>query len=328
LCLLAGGFLLIRRRRPDDVDPELADVPLVLHGLSKSYSGGVVAVDDLSFDVRKGQVVGLLGPNGAGKTTALRMVMGLVHPSAGTIRLFGHLVRPGSPVLSRIGSFVEGPGFLPHLSGIANLRLYWAATGRPTEHARFDDALRIAGLGNAVRRRVGTYSQGMRQRLAIAQSMLGLPDLLILDEPTNGLDPPQIRDMRDVLRGYAAGGRTVLVSSHLLTEVEQTCTHVVVMHQGRLVASGDVSEIVGSGGETSFRVDDADRAVDVLRALPGLAEPSEVAASDGQVYAKLNGVPRSAAVDALVRAGIAVDQVGPRGRLEDAFLQLVGGGAA
>jgi ABC-2 type transport system ATP-binding protein len=158
--------------------------------------------------------------------------------------------------------------------------------------------------------------------------MLGLPDLLILDEPTNGLDPPQIRDMRDVLRGYAAGGRTVLVSSHLLTEVEQTCTHVVVMHQGRLVASGEVKEIVGSGGETSFRVDDADRAVGVLRALPGLAEPSEVEGADGQVYAKLNGVPRSAAVDALVRAGIAVDQVGPRGRLEDAFLQLVGGGAA
>ncbi len=243
LCLLTGGYLLIRRRRPDAADPDLADVPLVLHGLSKSYPGGVVAVDDLSFQVTKGQVVGLLGPNGAGKTTALRMMMGLVHPSAGSIRLFGHPVRPGASVLSRIGSFVEGPGFLPHLSGIANLRLYWAATGRPPAQARFDEALAIAGLGDAVRRRVGTYSQGMRQRLAIAQAMLGLPDLLILDEPTNGLDPPQIRDMRGVLRDYAAGGRTVLVSSHQLTEVEQ------------------------------------------------------------------------------------VDQVGPRGRLEDAFLQLVGGGA-
>jgi ABC-2 type transport system ATP-binding protein len=166
----------------------------------------------------------------------------------------------------------------------------------------------------------------MRQRLAIAQAMLGLPDLLVLDEPTNGLDPPQIRDMRDVLRGYAAGGRTVLVSSHLLTEVEQTCTHVVVMHLGRLVAAGEVQEIVGGSGETSFRVDDADRAVGVLRGLPGLTEPSDVDIEDGQVHARLNGVPRSAAVDALVRAGVAVDQVGPRGRLEDAFLQLVGGG--
>ncbi|HEX5116668.1 MAG TPA: alpha/beta fold hydrolase [Pseudonocardiaceae bacterium] len=323
LCLLAGVVLLLRRRRRDDVDADTADVPLVLSGLSKSYPGGVVAVDDLSFRVEQGQVVGLLGPNGAGKTTALRMMMGLVRPTGGSIRVFGHKIRPGAPVLSRIGSFVEGSGFLPHLSGIANLHLYWAATGRPTADARFDEALEIAGLGTAVRRKVGTYSQGMRQRLAIAQAMLGLPDLLVLDEPTNGLDPPQIRDMREVLRGYAAGGRTVLVSSHLLTEVEQTCDHVVVMHKGRLVAAGAVAEIVGGGGETSFRVDDVPRAMTVLGELPGLADvPS---ASGDEVHARLNGLPRSAAVDALVRAGVAVDQVGPRRRLEDAFLQLVGG---
>jgi ABC-2 type transport system ATP-binding protein len=253
------------------------------------------------------------------------MMMGLVHPSAGSIRVFGHAVTPGSPVLARIGSFVEGAGFLPHLSGMANLTLYWAATGRPASDAGFDEALEIAGLGDAIRRRVGTYSQGMRQRLAIAQAMLGLPDLLVLDEPTNGLDPPQIRDMRDVLRNYAAGGRTVLVSSHQLTEVEQTCTHVVVMHQGRLVAAGEVREIVGGGGETLFRVDDAERAIGVLRTLPGLADSASVGVQDGQVHARLNGVPRSTAVDALVKAGVAVDQVGPRGRLEDAFLQLVGG---
>jgi ABC-2 type transport system ATP-binding protein len=323
LCLFAIVYMLLRRRRADNFSPDLADVPLVLEGLSKSYPGGVVAVDDLSFRVSHGQVVGLLGPNGAGKTTALRMMMGLVHPSAGSIRVFGHAVTPGSPVLARIGSFVEGAGFLPHLSGMANLTLYWAATGRPPEDARFDEALEIAGLGDAIRRRVGTYSQGMRQRLAIAQAMLGLPDLLVLDEPTNGLDPPQIRDMRDVLRNYAAGGRTVLVSSHQLTEVEQTCTHVVVMHQGRLVAAGEVREIVGGGGETLFRVDDAERAIGVLRTLPGLSD--SVGVQDGQVHARLNGMPRSAAVDALVKAGVAVDQVGPRGRLEDAFLQLVGG---
>jgi ABC-2 type transport system ATP-binding protein len=326
LCLLAGGYLLLRRRRPDDVDPESEAVPLVLDGLSKAYRGGVIAVDDLSFRVERGQVVGLLGPNGAGKTTALRMMMGLVVPSGGSIRVFGHLVRPGSPVLSRIGSFVEGAGFLPHLSGMANLRLYWAATGRPPADAGIDEALRIAGLGTAIRRKVGTYSQGMRQRLAIAQAMLGLPDLLVLDEPTNGLDPPQIRDMRDVLRRYAAGGRTVLVSSHLLTEVEQTCTHVVVMHKGRLVAAGEVGDIVSGGGETSFRVDDAERAAGVLRALPGLADVPQADPDAGHVYARLNGVPRSDAISALVRAGVAVDQVGPRRRLEDAFLQLVGGG--
>jgi ABC-2 type transport system ATP-binding protein len=331
LCLLAGLVALVSRRRREDVDPDLATVPLVLSGLGKAYPRGVVAVDDLSFRVEHGQVVGLLGPNGAGKTTALRMMMGLVRPSSGTIRVFGHRVRPGSPALSRIGSFVEGSGFLPHLSGLANLRLYWAATGRPVEEAGFDEALAIAGLGDAVRRKVGTYSQGMRQRLAIAQAMLGLPDLLVLDEPTNGLDPPQIRDMRDVLRDYAARGRTVLVSSHLLSEVEQTCTHVVVMHKGKLVAAGTVGEIVGGGGETSFRVDDVSRALDVLRELPGLADaprsaPDVPATAGGEVHARLNGVPRARAVDALVRAGVAVDQVGPRRRLEDAFLQLVGGG--
>jgi ABC-2 type transport system ATP-binding protein len=327
LCLLAGIWLAARRRRGPDTDPELTEIPLVLNGISKSYPGGIKAVADLSFRVEHGQVVGLLGPNGAGKTTALRILMGLVRPTAGEIRVFGQRVRPGAPVLSRIGSFVEGSGFLPHLSGMTNLKLYWKATGRPAEQARFAEALKIAGLGDAVNRKVGNYSQGMRQRLAIAQSMLGLPDLLVLDEPTNGLDPPQIRDMREVLRRYAASGRTVLVSSHLLAEVEQTCSHVVVMHLGKLVAAGEVDEIV-TGGETSFRVDDAERAADVLRDLDGIASVSDVdddVRVEGEVHARLNGVPRSAAIDALVHAGVAVDQVGPRGRLEDAFLQLVGG---
>ncbi len=248
-----------RRRREDrDADPELRDVPLVITGLTKRYRDGEFAVNDLSFRVERNQVLGLLGPNGAGKTTTLRMLMGLIHPDAGEIRIFGHRVTPGAPVLSRLGSFVEGPGFLPHLSGRANLELYWRATGRPAEDAHLEEALEIAGLGAAVDRPVRTYSQGMRQRLAIAQAMLGLPDLLVLDEPTNGLDPPQIAEMRRVLTRYAAGGRTVIVSSHLLAEVEQTCTHVVVMHRGRLVASGPVGELLGSaaGNGTRGRLED------------------------------------------------------------------------
>jgi ABC-2 type transport system ATP-binding protein len=326
LVIVAAIVVWLRRRRGTGVDPELADVPLAMAELTKSYPGGVVAVDELSFRVEHGQVVGLLGPNGAGKTTALRMMMGLVQPSGGEIRVFGQKVRPGAPVLSRIGSFVEGSGFLPHLSGTANLHLYWQATGRPMAEAGFDEALEIAGLGDAVSRKVGTYSQGMRQRLAIAQAMLGLPDLLVLDEPTNGLDPPQIRDMRDVLRRYAAGGRTVLVSSHLLTEVEQTCTHVVVMHHGRLVASGEVGEIVTGKGETTFTVDDASQARRVLGDLDGVKLLDVPEDKPDAVYAHLNGTPRAEAVTALVNAGVAVDQVGPRGRLEDVFLQLVGGG--
>ena len=171
--------------------------------------------------------------------------------------MFGEPIVPGASVLARVGAFIEGPGFLPHLSGRDNLRLYWAATGRPPEDADFETALDIAGLGASVDRRVKTYSHGMKQRLAIAQAMLGLPELLVLDEPTNGLDPPQIAEMREVLQRYAETGRTVVVSSHLLAEVEQTCTHVVVMHKGRLVAAGSVIEIAGSGG-LQLAVDDPD----------------------------------------------------------------------
>ncbi|MBX6384191.1 MAG: alpha/beta fold hydrolase [Microbispora sp.] len=229
-----------------EADAESAEVPLVIRGLGKRYRNGEKAVDGLSFRVEKGQVLGLLGPNGAGKTTTMRMLMGLIHPDEGEIRIFGTRVRPGAPVLSRLGSFVEGPGFLPHLSGRANLELYWQATGRPPQDAHMEEALEIAGLGTALDRAVRTYSQGMRQRLAIAQAMLGLPDLLVLDEPTNGLDPPQIAEMRRVLRAYAERGRTVIVSSHLLAEVEQTCTHVVVMNRGRLVSAGPVRDLLGS----------------------------------------------------------------------------------
>ncbi|HEX2313509.1 MAG TPA: alpha/beta fold hydrolase [Thermomonospora sp.] len=247
LALAAGILLHGRRSRTGSHDPALADVPLEITGLTKAYRNGHLAVDDLSFRVEQGQVLGLLGPNGAGKTTTLRMLMGLIHPDAGEIRIFGDRVEPGAPVLARLGSFVEGPGFLPHLSGRDNLDLYWRATGRPAGDAHLAEALAIADLGAALDRPVRTYSQGMRQRLAIAQAMLGLPDLLVLDEPTNGLDPPQIREMRDVLVRYAGTGRTVIVSSHLLAEVEQTCTHAVVMARGRRVAAGPVAEIVGTG---------------------------------------------------------------------------------
>ncbi|WP_455431548.1 CocE/NonD family hydrolase [Streptomyces diastatochromogenes] len=274
----AGALALLftgrRRTTAPAPDPALADVPLQMTDLSKRYakSADRYAVRELSFRVEKGQVLGLLGPNGAGKTTTLRMLMGLIKPDGGEIRVFGHAIRPGAPVLSRVGAFVEGAGFLPHLSGRENLELYWRATGRPPEDAHLDEALEIAGLGDALARAVRTYSQGMRQRLAIAQAMLGLPDLLILDEPTNGLDPPQIREMREVMIRYAAAGRTVIVSSHLLAEVEQSCTHLVVMDRGRLVQAGPVGEIVGSGDTllVGLAADIADPLVEKVAALPGV----------------------------------------------------------
>ncbi len=290
-CLLAIAVVALeikRRRRVLRPAPELAEVPISIDGLVKEYSGGYRAVADVSFRVEAGQVVGLLGPNGAGKTTVLRVLVGLITPTSGTLHVFGDPVYPGAPVLARLGAFIEGPGFLPHLSGRDNLRLYWEATGRPAEQADFETALDIAGLGPSIERRVRTYSHGMTQRLGIAQAMLGLPEVLVLDEPTNGLDPPQIAEMREVLRRYAETGRTVVVSSHLLAEVEQTCTHVVVLHKGKLVAAGSVVDIAGAGG-VQLAVSDPARAAEVLMA-----------------------------------AGIDAEMVPARRALEDVFLGLVG----
>lgn len=241
---LIGAFVYVRVRRPKIAPSDLESTALVeVKNLGKVYKDGYRAVADLSFTVERGQVVGLLGPNGAGKTTTLRMVMGLIFPTEGSIFIDGKAVYPGSPALSNLGSFVEGPGFLPHLSGRENLSLYWRSIGRDGEQY-LDEVVAITKLGTALDKKVRSYSQGMRQRLAIAQAMLGMPDLLVLDEPTNGLDPQQIAEMRDVLRDYASTGRTVIISSHLLAEVQQTCSHVVLMHRGQLIAFGPMKKIL------------------------------------------------------------------------------------
>jgi len=251
-------WLIVALLRPRDAArearPELASVPLATRDLAKEFKGGLRAVDRVTFEVPPGVVLGLLGPNGAGKTTTMRMAMGLIRPTAGDTWIFGEHVRPGAPVLSRVGSFIEGPGFLPHLTGRQNLDLFWRASGREDGDPHLDEVLEIAGLGSAIDRRVRTYSQGMRQRLGIAQAMLGLPDLLVLDEPTNGLDPPQIREMRQVMHDYAASGKTVIVSSHLLSEVEQTCSHAVVMNHGQLIYSGTVADLLE--GRSGLRLED------------------------------------------------------------------------
>ncbi|WP_028811514.1 alpha/beta fold hydrolase [Streptomyces flavidovirens] len=341
---VAVALLLTARRRTvaPAPDPALAEVPLQITGLTKKYakSADRYAVRDLSFRVERGQVLGLLGPNGAGKTTTLRMLMGLITPDSGEIRVFGHAIRPGSPVLSRVGSFVEGAGFLPHLTGRANLDLYWQATGRPAEDSRMDEALEIAGLGDPspssrlrstrgdpIDRAVRTYSQGMRQRLAIAQAMLGMPDLLILDEPTNGLDPPQIREMRDVMIRYAAAGRTVIVSSHLLSEVEQSCTHLVVMDRGQLMQAGPVAEITG-GTDTLLVTTEgevSEALAEKVAALPGIGTAVR---TDEGLLVRLDGASPSALIGELVRLDVPLTGVGPNRRLEDAFLTLIGGTSA
>jgi ABC-2 type transport system ATP-binding protein len=246
--LLALVFVYLRRPRHNDQPVEPTDSLVEVTNLSKVYKDGYKAVDGLSFHVKRGQVLGLLGPNGAGKTTTLRMMMGLIYPTEGEISINGKPIYPGSPTLAELGSFVEGSGFLPHLSGRENLNLYWKSIGR-TDEPFFDEAVKITDLGRALDKKVRSYSQGMRQRLAIAQAMLGMPDLLVLDEPTNGLDPQQIKAMREVLKNYAKTGRTVIVSSHLLSEVEQTCSHVVLMHRGKLIAFGTLKKILSKTGK-------------------------------------------------------------------------------
>ena len=317
--------LAVRRRRArrlqGHVTPEYAETPLVVRNLRKAYADGFVAVEEIDFTVERGQVVGLLGPNGAGKTTTLRVLLGLTMPTAGEALVFGHRLVPGSPTLSRVGALVEGPGFLPHLSGYENLRSYWRATGRPAADAHLEEALEIAGLGDSIHRKTKNYSHGMKQRLAIAQAMLGLPELLVLDEPTDGLDPPQIAEMRRVLKRYATGGRAVLVSSHLLAEVEQTCTHAVVVHKGRIVAAGPVEDIVGESPSVQIEVSDVPAASRVLSALNVRSVTPD---GNSGLIVDMNGTPRAEVVASLVRAGVGVDRVVPRRRLEDAFLALVG----
>ena len=298
--------------------------PVAIQGLTKVYDDGTRAVDGLDLTVAPGQVVGLLGPNGAGKTSALRMLLGLMAPTSGSVALFGAQVRPGHPVLERVGSLVAGPGLAPDLSGRDNLELFWRAGGRPMADADLPWALEVADLGAAIDRPARTYSHGMRQRLAIAQALLGRPELLVLDEPTDGLDPEQIRRMRRLLARLGAEGHAVLVSSHLLAEVEQTCTHAVVMDAGRAVAAASVAELGERARTLVVEVDDRDRAASLLASRLG----ADRVALEGAGVAVALTDPGEApdVVAALVAGGLRVASAARRGRLEDVFLQLTGHG--
>ncbi|MBY5161511.1 alpha/beta fold hydrolase [Salsipaludibacter albus] len=325
LVVLGTVLVLVARRRrtTHEVAVDPGQPAVVVSGLRKTYASGFVAVDGIDLEVGTGQVFGLLGPNGAGKTTTLRMLLGLVAPTAGEVRLLGHRVSFGHPVLRHVGALVEGPGFAPYRSGRDNLLDWWRAGSRPLAEAHLDRALEVAALGDAVDRPVGEYSHGMRQRLAIAQAMLGDPPLLVLDEPTDGLDPGQIRGMRDLLSGLATEGRTVLVSSHLLAEVEQVCTHAAVLVSGRVVAAGPVAELAGATRSVEVRAVDEAGAEAVLVDL--LGRPRVQRQGSGLV-ADLDGRPSEEVVAALVAAGVGLQSVTPRRRLEDAFLQLVEAG--
>jgi ABC-2 type transport system ATP-binding protein len=302
----------------------VTDAVVAVDGLSKHFRG-VTAVEDLSFTVERGQVYGLLGPNGAGKTTTLRVLMGLERASRGSTRLFGTTVTPGCHELRRVGAMIEQAAFVPHLSGLRNLRLWWEAGGARLQDADLDGALAIAGLDDAIHRRVKTYSQGMKQRLGFARLLLGRPELLVLDEPTNGLDPGEIREIRDLVARVSAQGATVLLSSHHLSEVEQMCSHVIVMNRGRLVVDGTVHDLIGATGSVYLEVDDRERAQTVLGALPIVESVQRQ--GDGLVV-RLRDGQRSDLATALMHGGIRLETLMATQRLEDAFLELLAAPAA
>ncbi|NGN95846.1 ATP-binding cassette domain-containing protein [Nocardioides sp. KC13] len=228
-----------------------ADARVEVRGLTKHY-GGVAAVDDVSFTVEPGSVTGFLGPNGAGKTTTLRMILGLVRPDRGRATIGGagyaDLARP----LEIVGAALDSTGFHPGRTGLDHLRIYAAAAALPSSRAA--TVLGVVGLGDAGNRKVGGYSLGMRQRLALATALLGDPAVLILDEPANGLDPEGIVWLRRFLKEYAEAGRSVLVSSHVLTEMQQLVDRVVILHRGRLIREATLAELSGDHGdlETAF----------------------------------------------------------------------------
>jgi ABC-type multidrug transport system ATPase subunit len=290
--------------------------------------GTHTAVNEVALSIPQGAVYGFLGPNGSGKTTTIRLLLGLMKPHEGQVELFGKLMPQAAPeTLTRVGTLVEGPAFHPYLTGRDNLRrldAFDASTDPATSSQRIGAALDRVGLGNAAGKNFRRYSLGMKQRLGLAAALLRPRDLLILDEPTNGLDPQGTREVRSLIRDLASDGTTVMVSSHLLAEIEQVATHVGIMSGGRLLRQGPMAEVLGATN-VLIRVDTSDptSAADVLTRL-GLAIRLR---ADDHVSGVLGGVDPEDVTVALVRAGVPVRGLAvERPALEDLFVELTGEG--
>jgi ABC-type multidrug transport system ATPase subunit len=288
-------------------------------GLTKHYGTGIVAVQSLDLNVFRGEVYGFLGPNGAGKTTTLRMLLGLIRPTAGGARVAG--AHPGSPLsLGKVGAIIETPAFYPYLSGYENLRVMAGLCGAPA--SRIATTLDQVELTPRAKHKFSTYSMGMKQRLGVAAALLKEPELLILDEPTNGLDPQGMADMRNLIIQLGQGERTVLISSHLLNEVELMCTRVGVIQKGRMVAEGTVDELRGAARLT-IRADPVEKARALLEAELGAG--SVIANDDGSLSLKVD-LGRTADINrTLVQAGLAVTELrAVTQSLEEVFMELTG----
>lgn len=294
--------------------------------LTKRYGSprgkSVLAVDQVSIAVEQGQVFGFLGPNGSGKTTTIGMLVGIINPTGGSFRLFGASA-PGELLAARarVGATLETPNFYPYMTGLDNLRVAAAIKGVGRE--RIDECLALVGLADRARHRFKTYSLGMKQRLALAATMLNDPELVILDEPANGLDPQGMREIREIIRILAGRGKTIFLSSHLLWEVERTCSHVAIVRKGRIVSTGTVADVVGTGTAALLRAEDEDA---LAAALEGYPEATSVHRTDGGFVVSLASDDLAAINRYLAGQGIHVSHLAPhRQSLEDAFMELTEG---
>jgi ABC-2 type transport system ATP-binding protein len=298
------------------------EVVLRTKQLTKQY-GQRLAVDNLNLEVRRGDILGFLGPNGAGKTTTIRMALGLIAPTSGGVEVLGQdIATHGAEILPRVGALVETPALYLYMSGRDNLRAVGSVLGGVPE-SRIDAVLELVKLRGRDRDRVKTYSLGMKQRLGVAIALLQDPDLLVLDEPANGLDPAGIVEMRDLLRRLAAEGKTVFISSHVLTEVQQICTRVAIINLGRLITDSTVDDLVRGQGEFAVTVEEAQEALAVVKAQPWGTQ-ARVDAHGTLVTQAPGGRGRDLNLF-LVQAGFVPDTLAPQAQdLEQVFLRLTG----
>lgn len=296
------------------------DLLIETRALTKRYGSRIVAVDDLNLAVRRGEVYGFLGPNGAGKTTTLRMLLGLIEATSGTATVLGK--KPGAPSgLRQVGALVESPAFYPHLSGRDNLIGMARLSGVENLRDRVEEALKQVELSERADDKFKKYSLGMKQRLGVAAALLKDPELLILDEPTNGLDPKGMAEMRDLIRSLGQGERTVLLSSHLMGEVEQICDRAGVIRQGKLVAEGTVAELRGEGG-LLVKAEPVEKAAEIARDVSGV---EEVRVEDGVLRIATEPERAPEIARELVSAGVDLSELRPAQRsLEEAFFELTG----
>jgi ABC-2 type transport system ATP-binding protein len=297
--------------------------PVEVRGLVKRY-GLITAVDHIDLVVHPGDVYGYLGPNGAGKTTSLRMMLGLITPTEGMVRLFGADPLQSVRALDGVAGFVEAPTFYPYLTGRRNLELLAAFDGGPAR-SRIDQALATVELADRAGDRVGGYSHGMRQRLGIAAALLREPKLLLLDEPATGLDPAGMRDMRQLIRRLAGEGMTIMLSSHLLAEVEEVCNRVAIIRSGKIVYEGEIAALSRSGASSyTLSTTNDERALAVCRAQRGIADARR---QPGGVVFTADEQAASELSQALVEAGALIRALTPqRATLEDLFFSLTEGG--